>query len=219
MSSSLFARLAAPLAAATVCGAALAAPVDDAVADLQRQWETIRYRTPPAQHVERFEALAGKAHNVVESFPDRAEPLIWNGIIVSTLAGARGGLGALSLAKDAKAMYERALKLDAAALDGSAYNSLAVLYYKVPGWPVGFGDKARAKELLDQAVAINPKGIDANYFYGEYLVETGKPAEAIAYLERSLAAPARPGREIADAGRKEEAKALLDRVRAQVAAR
>ena len=219
MPSRLFTRTAGALAAVLVTGAALAAPVDDAVADLQRDWETIRYRTPSAQHAERFEALAGKAHKVVESYPNRAEPLIWNGIIVSTLAGARGGLGALSLAKDAKAMYEQALKLNADALDGSAYNSLAVLYYKVPGWPVGFGDKARAKELLDRAVAINPKGIDPNYFYGEFLVETGKPAEAIGYLERSLAAPARPGREIADAGRREEAKALLDKVRSQVAAR
>jgi len=219
MSSRFFARTAGALAAVLFTGAALAAPVDDAVADLQRDWETIRYRTPSAQHAERFEALAGKAHKVVEAYPNRAEPLIWNGIIVSTLAGARGGLGALSLAKDAKAMYEQALKLNADALDGSAYNSLAVLYYKVPGWPVGFGDKARAKELLDRAVAINPKGIDPNYFYGEFLVETGKPAEAIGYLERSLAAPARPGREIADAGRREEAKALLDKVRSQVAAR
>jgi tetratricopeptide (TPR) repeat protein len=189
------------------------------VADLQHEWEVIRYRTPPAQHAERFEALAGKAHKVVAAYPNRAEPLIWDGIIVSTLAGAKGGLGALSLAKDAKGMYEQALKLNPNALDGSAYNSLAVLYYKVPGWPIGFGDKAKAKELLDKAVAINPKGIDVNYFYGEYLVETGKPAEAIGYLERALAAPPRPGREIADAGRREEAKGLLDKVRAQVASR
>jgi len=219
MSRSLFARAATTLAAALFTGVALAAPVDDAVAELQHEWEAIRYRTPTAQHAERFEALAGKAHKVVETYPGRAEPLIWNGIIVSTLAGAKGGLGALSLAKDAKAMYEQALKLNPNALDGSAYNSLAVLYYKVPSWPIGFGDKAKAKELLDKAVAINPKGIDANFFYGEYLVETGKPAEAVAFLERSLAAPARAGREVADAGRRDEAKALLDKVRAQVAAR
>jgi tetratricopeptide (TPR) repeat protein len=219
MPRSPFARTAATLAAVLFTGAAIAAPVDDAVADLQREWETIRYKTPTAQHAERFEALAGKAHKVVEAYPNRAEPLIWSGIVVSTLAGAKGGLGALSLAKDAKSMYEQALKLNPNALDGSAYNSLAVLYYKVPSWPVGFGDKTKARELLDKAAAINPQGVDVNYFYGEYLVEAGKPAEAIAYLERSLAAPARPGREIADAGRKEEAKALLDKVRAQVAAR
>jgi tetratricopeptide (TPR) repeat protein len=206
-------------AAALFASAAVAAPVDDAVAGLQHDWETIRYQTPAAQHAERFEALAGKAQKVVQAYPDRAEPLIWNGIIVSTLAGSKGGLGALSLVRDARAMYEQALRLNAGALDGSAYNSLAVLYYKVPGWPVGFGDKAKAKELLDKAAAINPKGIDVNYFYGEYLVETGKPADALPYLERALAAPPRPGREVADAGRRDEAKALLDKVRAQVAAR
>jgi cytochrome c-type biogenesis protein CcmH/NrfG len=219
MSESPMSRAALALAALLFAGAAFAAQVDDAVADLQHDWETIRYKTPAALQAERYEALAAKARKVVETHPERAEPLIWNGIIVSTLAGAKGGLGALSLAKDAKVMYEQALKIKPDALDGSAYNSLAVLYYKVPGWPLGFGDKAKSKELLDKAVAINPKGIDVNYFYGEYLVETGKPAEAVGYLERALAAPARPGREIADAGRRDEAKALLDKVRAQVAAR
>jgi len=47
------------------------------------------------------------------------------------------------------------------------------------------------------------------------MVEAGKPREAMAYLERALAAPARPGREIADEGRREEARALLDKARAE----
>lgn len=212
-------RVLPAVAAALAAAVVHAAPLDDAVAGLQREWETIRYQTPAAQQVDRYTALVARAQRVVEAYPERAEPLVWNGIIVSSLAGAKGGLGALSLAKEAKAMYEQALKLQPEALDGSAYNSLAVLYYKVPGWPLGFGDKAKAKELLDRALAINPRGIDPNYFYGEFLVETGKPAEAAAYLERALAAPARPGRDLADAGRRDEAKALLEKVRAQLAAR
>ena len=98
-------------------------------------------------------------------------------------------------------------------LDGSAYNSLGVLYYKVPGWPIGFGDKDKARELLQQALAINPQGIDPNYFYAEYLVETKHADEAVPYLERALQAPPRPGRNVADAGRREEARALLARIR------
>lgn len=219
MCESFFLRLASAFVGAAFAGLAAAAPVDDAVVDLQHEWETIRYQTPVKQQADRFEALAAKAHKVVEAYPSRAEPLVWEGIIVSTLAGAKGGLSALGLARDAKAMYEQALKLKPEALDGSAYSSLAVLYYKVPGWPIGFGDKAKAKELLDKALALNPHGIDVNYFYGEYLVETGKPGEAVSYLERVLTAPARPGRDIADSGRRDEAKALLDKVRAQVAAR
>lgn len=193
---------------------ALAAPVDDAVADLQRDWETIKYKTPAKQQEPRFEALAAKAHKVATEYPDRAEPLIWEGIIVSSLAGAKGGLGALGLVKEAKQLYEHALKIAPDALDGSAYNSLGVLYYKVPGWPIGFGDKAKAQELLQKALTLNPRGIDPNYFYGEYLVEVSRNADAVVYLERAINAPARPGRDIADAGRREEARALLDKARA-----
>jgi tetratricopeptide (TPR) repeat protein len=206
---------AAILAALTAfAAAASAAPVDDAVAEVQRDWEAIKYKTTPKAHEVRFEELAAKAHKVSVAFPDRAEPLIWEGIVVSSLAGAKGGLGALGLVKQAKSLYESALLLKPDALDGSAYNSLGVLYYKVPGWPIGFGDKAKAQELLQKALAINPKGIDPNFFYGEYLVETGKPREAVAYLERALDAPARPGREIADAGRRDEVKTLLDKAKA-----
>jgi len=57
--------------------------------------------------------------------------------------------------------------------------------------------------------------LNPNFFYAEYLVETKRPDEAVPYLERALQAPARPGREIADAGRREEARALLERVRAK----
>ncbi len=196
-------------------GATYAAPVDDAVADLQHEWETVKYQVPTKEQEARFEALAAKARKVSVAFPDRAEPLIWEGIVVSSLAGAKGGLGALGLVKQAKTLYEGALRMQPEALEGSAYNSLGVLYYKVPGWPVGFGDKVKAQELLQKALAINPRGIDPNYFYGEYLIETGKPADAVAYLERALGAPARPGRDLADAGRRDEAKVLLAKARGE----
>ena len=193
--------------------AAWAAPVDDAVAELQRDWEVIRYQAPAGEREKRFESLSAKAHKVTETYPGRSEPLIWEGIIVSSWAGEKGGIGALSLVKQAKADYEQAIQIDAKALDGSAYNSLGVLYYKVPGWPLGFGDKAKAKELLQKALALNPNGIDPNFFYAEYLVETKKADEAVPYLEKALNAPPRPGRQIADAGRREEVRALLAKIK------
>jgi len=192
-----------------------AAPVDDAVVELQREWEVTRYQTPVGEREKRFEVLAAKAHQTSEAFPDRAEPLIWEGIIDSSLAGEKGGLGALGLVKRARTLYERAIQIDANALDGSAYNSLGVLYYKVPRWPVGFGDKAKAGELLQKALAVNPQGIDPNFFYGELLAETDRRDEAIVYLERALQAPARPGRQIADAGRRDEIRALLAKLKAR----
>lgn len=190
-----------------------AATVEEAVAELQHEWDVIKYQTAKADREKRYESLAEKAHKVSESFAGRSEPLIWEGIVVSSLAGEKGGLGALSLVKRSKALYETAIQIDGNALDGSAYNSLGVLYYKVPGWPLSFGDKDKAREMIQKALAINPKGIDPNFFYGELLVETKHPDEAVTYLERAQQAPARPGRNIADTGRREEIRALLEKIK------
>ncbi len=209
------AMLAAALVLAATAGRA--ATVGDAVLDLQREWEVTRYQAPPPEREKRFESLAAKARQVSESHPGRAEPLVWEGIILSSWAGEKGGLGALPLVKQAKALYEQAIRIDGNALEGSAYNSLGVLYYKVPGWPVGFGDKDKARELLQKALAINPQGVDPNFFFAEYLVETRHPDQAVAYLERALQAPARPGRPLADQGRREEARALLEKAKASAA--
>lgn len=203
------------LSLSAAAGGVLAGPVEDSVADLQREWETIQYRVDPARRAERFEALAARAHAASIAHPGRAEPLIWEGIVVSSWAGAKGGLGALSLVRQARDLYESAMKIRPDALDGSAYNSLGVLYYKVPGWPVGFGDKAKAEVLLTRALAVNPDGIDPNFFYGEFLLENGRRAEAVAHLEKAVQARPRPGREIGDAGRRDEARALLEKARAR----
>jgi tetratricopeptide (TPR) repeat protein len=192
-----------------------AGPVEDGVAEVQHDWEVVKYQTPAKEREKRFEALVAKAHQLSEANPGRSEPLVWEGIAVSSLAGEKGGLGALGLVKQAKQLYEQALAISPEALDGSAYNSLGVLYYKVPGWPIGFGDKKRAEELLQTALKINPKGIDPNFFYGEFLLEQKRPADAMVYLERALQAPARPGRQIADAGRRDEVMALMERAKSQ----
>jgi tetratricopeptide (TPR) repeat protein len=200
-------------AASAIAFPASAAAVDDAVFQLQREWEVVQYQTPAGEREKQFEALAAKAHHVSETYPANSEPLVWEGIIVSSWAGAKGGLGALGLVKQAKALYEKAIQIDGNVLDGSAYNSLGVLYYKVPGWPIGFGDKAKANELLQKALSINPNGIDPNYFYADYLAETKQGDKAVPYIERALQAPPRPGRQIADTGRREEARQLLAKVK------
>ena len=83
----------------------------------------------------------------------------------------------------------------------------------MPGWPIGFGDKAKAAAYLKQALALNPGGIDPNFFYGEFLSDQGRYAEAAEYVTRALAAPPRPGREDSDAGRRLEVQALADALR------
>jgi hypothetical protein len=72
------------------------------VLDLQHQWATVNYETSDDAQLKSFEQLLMTADDVVGTYPKQAEPLIWRGIIKSSYAGAKGGLGALSLAKSAK---------------------------------------------------------------------------------------------------------------------
>lgn len=183
---------------------------------LQGRWTEINYQLPEKEREAAFAALAERARTAVAAEPKAAELHIWHGIILSTWAGAKGGLGALDLVKQAKAALEEGLALDQSALDGSAYTSLGSLYYQVPGWPIGFGDDDKAEALLKKALALNPSGIDPNYFYGDFLLRQKRYAEAKAALERALAAPDRPGRSAADAGRRAEARRLLAQVQGKM---
>lgn len=195
---------------------ALTAGGEQSLRQLQGRWAEINYQLPEAQREAAFAKLAGDAEAALKAEPQAPELLIWRGIILSTWAGAKGGLGALDLVKQARGQFEQAIKLDPNALDGSAYTSLGSLYYQVPGWPVGFGDDERAEQLLRQALTLNPDGIDPNYFYGDFLLREKRYAEAEKALQKALAAPPRPGREVADAGRRQEAQALLDKVQAKL---
>jgi tetratricopeptide (TPR) repeat protein len=189
-----------------------ASVADDALAHLQHGWAEAYYQTPEAQKLARFESLAAEAQTFVDNNPGRPEPLIWQAIVLSSYAKFQGGLGALDKIKRARDELQQAEKIDAAALDGSVYTSLGSLYAKSPGWPLAFGDKKKAKQYLEKALILNPDGIDPNFFYGELLADMKQPQQAREYFERALKAPARPGREDADSGRRAEVKAALDQL-------
>ncbi|TWC31394.1 tetratricopeptide repeat protein [Pseudomonas sp. SJZ079] len=204
--------LCALLCLASLPAFALSEQSQQQLQQLQSRWAEINYQLPAKQRETAFASLSAQAQQLLDTEPKAAELLIWRGIILSTYAGAKGGLGALDLVKQAKASLEQALQLDAKALDGSAYTSLGSLYYQVPGWPIGFGDDDKAEALLKQALALNPNGIDPNYFYGDFLLREKRYAEAKVALEKAQQAPDRPGRALADQGRRLEIKALLEKL-------
>lgn len=192
---------------------ACADAVDDRVAVLQRSWDHISYEVPASSRLAEMTRLNTQADAAVAASPGRAEPLIWSAIITASEAGLRGGLSGLGLAREARALLERAEAINPRALNGSALTSLGSLYAQVPGPPIGFGNRARARTYLQRALAIAPDSVDANYFMGDLLNRERDYAGAARALEHALAAPARPGRAAADRGRKAEARALLAQVR------
>ena len=99
----------ATLFAILISSAALAATPEEIVLPVQTQWAEIKYNTPEKQQADLYQTLAQQSRKIVEANPGLAEPLIWEGIVVSSEAGARSGLGALSLAKDARQRLDEAL--------------------------------------------------------------------------------------------------------------
>jgi tetratricopeptide (TPR) repeat protein len=203
------------VAALAAMPAALAEELEDALLALQQRWAQAMYATADADaRVDALAALTDEAAALAARHPERADPRIWEGIVLSTFAAERGGFPALRLAKQARERLEAALRIDPNALEGSAHTSLGALYLRVPRPPFGFGDQRQAAEHLLTALQQNPSGIDANFFYGEHLFLMRDHAGAVRHLEQALAAPPRPGRELADEGRRREAEALMRRVRA-----
>lgn len=209
-----------PLAALLLALLSTTALADDgklepSVADIAHRWARINYQAPAKEHEKAFKELAEQADKLVVAEPGKPQPMVWEAIVLASYAKANGGLGALSAAKQARDLLLAAEKIDPQTLHGSVYTSLGSLYAKVPGWPIGFGDKNRARQYLETALKMNPKGIDAHYFYADYLADKGDYAAAVEHLQQALAAPPRPGREDADAGRHKDVQALLDEIRSK----
>lgn len=207
-----------------VACSALAASVhgqtlDDAITEVRLDWEVISYQTPAPEREGRFEALAARVHGLVEANPQRSAPLVWEGHVLAAWAGEKNPFAALGLLQRARRAYEAAIRIDTRALDISALIGLGELYLHAPRWPLAFGDPAKARELLQQALSLDPAGLDSNFCWADYLLATGHADEAVGHLQRALLAPVRPGHRIADTGRREQARQLLGQARTLSAAR
>ncbi len=185
---------------------------DSELLSIQHQWAKVNYTLTGDEQEEAFEKLLATARNFVEQNNERAEAWVWQGIIQSSFAGTAGGLDGLSYAKKAKKSLEKAIDINGEALDGSAYTSLGILYHKVPGWPIAFGDDDDAKNYLEKALALNPQGIDPHYFYGEFLYDERDYTEAKTHLLLAQQAPKRPLRPLADEARQNEIQQLITKV-------
>jgi tetratricopeptide (TPR) repeat protein len=181
------------------------------------EWAKIKYLSKDdSERKEKMEVLGAKADALVTKYPGRVEVLIWDGIVTSERASLTWGLTALSHANRARDLLTDAYKLDPAALDAGAPTSLGVLYYRVPGFPLGWGDSSKARQYLEEAVRNAPKGRDAHYFYADFLYEQGEYAKAEEVLKVALALPKHPERPVWDAYFPKVMEGLLEKVRAKM---
>jgi len=182
-----------------------------ALHDIQQEWAAANYHTGSKdERRAAFDRLVEHSASLAERYPGAAEAIAWDGIVLSTYAGVVSKLSAMRYAKAAREQLHRAEAMDPAALAGGVYASLGALYSKVPGGFMGFGDDELAEQYFHKALDVDSANLDSNYFYGEFLLEHGRTAEAVTHLKRALEAPPVAGRPVFDAGRRAEARALLE---------
>ena len=180
---------------------------------LQTKWEAIKFGVPEGdEQTKQMNALGEEADAVAARYPAMPEALIWDGIITSERASMASAFSALGLAKRARDILDQAYNIDPAKLDAGAPTSLGVLYYRVPGFPVGFGDKAKARQLLEQAVKLAPNGLDAWYFYGDFLYTQNEYAKAVEVFQHALKIPQHPDRPLWDKNRRLVIEELLAKI-------
>ena len=187
---------------------------------LQMNWARLNYQTPDRQQQRGLEVLLRQAQNIRERYPNSAEAFLWSGIIETTWAGVLNESGsrrsALSATRRAKTLLEKSIKIKALS---AAYTYLGVLYYQVPEFPIGFGDNHQAQQLLEKALAMTPDDMDANFFYGDFLLENGKLDSAERFLRKVLNTPVRAEHKVADAGRQRDAQEALAKLATENAKR
>ncbi|OLO02653.1 hypothetical protein [Salinicola socius] len=176
---------------------------DSTLFSLMQRWGNVEYQMQGDAQLKAFEDLAGEVDMLARSQPDDSHVLTAQGVILASFAKAKGGLGALDLAKRARTVLERAIAIDPQGEDGSAYVTLGALYQHAPGWPIAFGDDDKARQLLERAVSIRPAGIDTNFYYAQFLEDQGEDAKALTYAQRAVDGQPRAGRPSDEALRQE----------------
>lgn len=189
---------------------------DGALHNLEIRWETVKFTVPPGdQQTAEMEKVGAEADALMARYPNRVEAEIWDGILKSEQASMASAFSALSLAKEARAILERAYTENPAALDAGAPTSLGVLYYRVPGFPIAFGDTKKARSLLEQATASAPQGLDAWYFYGDFLMNQGETDKARQVFTYALSIPENSDRPLWDKSRRQVIKEDLAKLQAK----
>ncbi len=182
------------------------------VRSLRDEWAQIKYGMSKSEQLPAFEALIKKAEKLSAEHPNDASVALWHGTILSTYAATKGGMGALPFVKEARALLEKSISINPNLDMGLAHGVLGAIYYRIPGWPVAFGDKDKAKRYLETALQIGPQSIDNNYYYGDFLRDQGEYAQAKKFLLTAQSFEPRKDRVAADRGRLTEIAESLKKV-------
>lgn len=180
-----------------------------AVDAIEKEWAQVYYKNLPNPSA-KYAHLLTKANALAKTYPTKAEPLLWQAVLIATDADHQPPMKALEQINQARELLNQAIEMAPTGMNGAALVALGTLYYLTPPWPIAFGDTEKAQELLSKALKISPESIDANYFYGDFLLAQNETEQAAEYFKKALAVPSRKNQTFADDNLKLQAKLALE---------
>lgn len=180
------------------CAPAAADPaMEQSLERIRHEWAVVTFQVPVEKRAGVLETLAEMAHQLTVRFPERPEPMVWEGIVLTAFADTRGPLLGYLTARRARELLLEAERRDPLSLSGLGYASLGMLYARALPWPLSFGDPVIARGYLEKALAMQPDSMEANLLYGAFLLEQGDYTGAARRLRRALAMPSAPDLSVA----------------------
>lgn len=181
--------------------------------DFEAAWKLARARywlgshVPEAERKSVLEAGIEAARAAVALEPNRPEGHFWMAANMGALAESFGLRQGLKYRGDIRDELLIVLRLDPAFQQGSADRALGRWYFKVPG--LFGGSRKKSEEHLRRSLTYNPNSTASHYFLAETLLDAGRKDEARAELQKVVDAPLDPDWTPEDKEFKEKGQRLI----------
>ncbi len=124
------------------------------------------------------------ALDTIRHFPNRPDGYLWKGIFLGIYGLSVGVLNVVGSAPQMKRALLKSYKMDKKYFYSHAAFVLGRMYFKLPSFPISFGDVNKAEKYIREALSLNDHYVLPYVFLAEVLVYKEKKKEAMDTLNK-----------------------------------
>ncbi|MDR4517677.1 MAG: TRAP transporter TatT component family protein [Nitrosomonas sp.] len=160
------------------------------LAELARlKFANAEVETEKSTRIELYKECIVTADMALAINKDEVRALYWKAVAMGKSSEESGIVNALRMTRPMEQLFLRVIELDEHYDNAGAHKALGRMYYKLPGFPISFGNKEKALFHLKRAHTLFPNDIITRAFYAEVLLDMGRVQEARKHAEFILGFP------------------------------
>ncbi len=142
------------------------------------------YHQEPLKIFEKGEQYAKRMNEIA---PDNGRSYFWMAAFMGEIGQEKGILNSLFNVRPMRNKLEKAIEMEPDF--APAYDVMAQLYKKAPGWPLSIGSMSKALEYREKSVEYDPYNFEYLWYLYEYYLKARKNKNARQVLEKIIAIP------------------------------